>query len=403
MSDASIKERANSLLRSGDPSAAYQAYILASLQGNKTSDVAIGLALCLEKMGEFSRAVAQWRRIAEAHPKDFSEIHRLHLANCLLQDGKISEAEKLLAYSTQMAEDQGMKLKIIENLVAAKRPPSFGADSSRETIILQSASLNHDGDPGKADTPRTNYWDDISINNASANQLKFNSIYLVTYGRTGSTLLQSVLNSCEGILLLGENEGAFYHLFEYVQKIERLSKRRNVEFPTAPYFGANLLDPGTARHMVRQTIKEYFVAPTAGQEIECIGFKDVRYTDNPNQLTEYLEFLEDMLPRPAFIFLWRDHSEVLRSGWWKELDRVDALDLLEKVEALAAEFSSARDNCFSLSYADMVARNGQFMRLFEFLGANYKSEIVEDIFNVPHSYSPETMSIRELFTKYDTP
>ena len=44
--------------------------------------------------------------------------------------------------------------------------------------------------------------------------LNFKSIIIVTYGRSGSTLLQGLLNASPEILVKGENMNYFYHIFK---------------------------------------------------------------------------------------------------------------------------------------------------------------------------------------------
>jgi hypothetical protein len=40
-------------------------------------------------------------------------------------------------------------------------------------------------------------------------------LFIVTYGRSGSTLLQGILNSTPGVLIRGENRGISYKLHEF--------------------------------------------------------------------------------------------------------------------------------------------------------------------------------------------
>lgn len=43
--------------------------------------------------------------------------------------------------------------------------------------------------------------------------MRFNHILIITYGRSGSTLLMSLLNTVDGVLIAGENYNVCLHLF----------------------------------------------------------------------------------------------------------------------------------------------------------------------------------------------
>jgi len=53
--------------------------------------------------------------------------------------------------------------------------------------------------------------------------MNFPSVLIITYDRSGSTLLQGILNSIDGCLIRGENNGFCLHLFLAQQHPERHS------------------------------------------------------------------------------------------------------------------------------------------------------------------------------------
>ena len=71
--------------------------------------------------------------------------------------------------------------------------------------------------------------------------MNFESILIITYGRSGSTLLQGVLNAIDGVLIRGENMNMCFHMFKTYQAI-LTSKSKSERSPQSPFFGAKLLD-----------------------------------------------------------------------------------------------------------------------------------------------------------------
>lgn len=49
---------------------------------------------------------------------------------------------------------------------------------------------------------------------------RFGSVLIITYGRSGSTLLQGILNSIPGYLIRGENENLMAHFYNAYKIIE---------------------------------------------------------------------------------------------------------------------------------------------------------------------------------------
>ena len=64
--------------------------------------------------------------------------------------------------------------------------------------------------------------------------LNFDVILIITYGRSGSTLLQGILNSISGVLVRGENANMCYHVFYAYQAILEAKKFgfKNTKFNT---------------------------------------------------------------------------------------------------------------------------------------------------------------------------
>ncbi len=65
-------------------------------------------------------------------------------------------------------------------------------------------------------------------------------VFVVTYGRSGSTLLTGILNSIPGFLIRGENRDAVHHLFLFHQTLATEKARGpqdKVRQRTHPFFG----------------------------------------------------------------------------------------------------------------------------------------------------------------------
>ena len=169
--------------------------------------------------------------------------------------------------------------------------------------------------------------------------------------------------------------------------------------PSSPFYGASKLDLLATEDQVRATISNYFAPFKDDANVDVVGMKEIKFKDNPEELVAYLEFLEKMFPEPLFVFLWRDHDEVLNSGWWKTEDRVRATAVLELMESESQKFSQDRQNCFTLTYADLALTATKLHKLFEFIGAAFEPEKLHQVLQIPHSYAPQKDDVRDIFRK----
>ena len=76
--------------------------------------------------------------------------------------------------------------------------------------------------------------------------MNFSSVLIVTYGRSGSTLLQGLLNSIDGCVVRGEKYNFCHGLFAAYKSLQRthneFGKVESSRFSTHPWYGASLLD-----------------------------------------------------------------------------------------------------------------------------------------------------------------
>ncbi|MGJ0493146.1 sulfotransferase [Methylobacter sp.] len=233
--------------------------------------------------------------------------------------------------------------------------------------------------------------------------MNFQSVLIITYGRSGSTLLQGLLNSIEGCVVRGENYNMCHGLFlAYRALQETKAQFGNGDYSlsvTEPWFGAAWLDDQRFLQDARELVFHQLMPENMGSFPQCIGFKEIRYSP-PNiefsLLHAYLDFLSKLFPNPAFIFLTRDHDQVVKSGWWKSVGEIGVKRNLEQFEATISTYIKEKNFVFMLEYSDMTSRTARLKELFEFLGAPYIEEKIDQVLATKHSYVPTPAKIQGL-------
>ena len=219
---------------------------------------------------------------------------------------------------------------------------------------------------------------------------RFSDIFIVTYGRTGSTLLQALLNTAPGTDIEGENYGFLYFLFSARRALRASRAHVAAEGPDTvshPFYGATRgyrLD--SEREIVE--LARRFLRHGSPAATVC-GFKDVRY-DLPD-LEDYLDFLKTIGARPHFVLLIRNHDDVLASGFMRKADAAEARSRLAATEQAFAGFAARNPDCTTTAdYSDIAAAGPALQRLFERLGLAYDESKIAATLAREHSYDAKS-------------
>ena len=330
-------------LKLGDPKAAAEWFeLFRDLFPNRHEGL-VGLAECAEKAGQHRMALDYWRAIrAEFGDMEGPAWHRRVQKNLFalgLYDELNREISKEFSSSVE----------------------------SRRYLELTTNSGN---------------WD--------CHSLAYDHILVVTYGRSGSTLLQGLLNSIPGTLVRGENGNVFSTFFEIFRHMHTMRlKHANAFTANRPWFGISEISDSTLIEALRPTARALLLGDLVSESsLVCLGFKEVRYDELGDNLADYLDFLQELFPKAEVIFNTRDLSATCQSGWWKDRDPSAVHAHLSEVEKQFFDYAAGRSNCFQIRYEDVVGKSQVLRDLFVFLGAEYDENRVDAVLSQPHSYDP---------------
>lgn len=208
-------------------------------------------------------------------------------------------------------------------------------------------------------------------------------VFVVTYGRSGSTLLMGLLNSLPGYLIRGENRDALHHLFLFDQTMKVESRRRPKEVlrdPTHPFFGVGDYPRPRALRQLRRLVTDTVLRPE--DDTRVTGFKEIRWYHD--DLEDYVAWLREVFPGARFLVNTRDHADVLQSKWWaKEEGAAERLAGIEqRILALA---DALGDAAYRVHYDEYVADPTVLRGMFAWLGEEFDEAAVRATMAVRHS------------------
>lgn len=207
-------------------------------------------------------------------------------------------------------------------------------------------------------------------------------LFVVTYGRSGSTLLQGLLNTIPGYLIRGENGDAVYHLFRFHQTMVTERDRRDpvrTRSQRHPFFGVCDFPDAASLAGIRQLVLDTVLRPTPATRVT--GFKEIRWYQE--DLEDYVGFLAEVFPSARFVVNTRNQADVLKSKWWAKKDNTAYLAAVE--ERLLRLRDSLGPACYHVHYDDYVADPAVLRGLFDWLGEDFDMATVTATLGVHHS------------------
>jgi hypothetical protein len=217
-------------------------------------------------------------------------------------------------------------------------------------------------------------------------------LFIVTYGRSGSTLLQGILNSIPGYVIRGENGQVVRHLYEFDRTAREMRDKRrrwlrgrddhDGELPvTHPFHGIDRYPRGRVRRDLRRLLVDNVLGP--GPDARVTGFKEVRWTEPDTP--QLVNWLRSVFPGARFIVNTRDLDDVARSGWWGERD--GSREELERIDAMLRQIAlDLGDAAYHLHYDDYVDDTAALRGLFEWLGEDFDPDRAREVLAVRHSF-----------------
>lgn len=221
---------------------------------------------------------------------------------------------------------------------------------------------------------------------------RFRAVYVVTYGRSGSTLLTSYLSTLPGFDIKGENN-LFIMLGREAEvrlRASREMKSTKRDQHTDAWYGSHLYSVARWRQdqlraLLNQLYPQQLIPKT-------IGFKEIRwYGDAATQnLQASLDWLRELRQPSAIIFNTRNLDDVFKSGWWatkspEELAEIRAK--LKRFEATAALYVSENpQNAFITEYERLISEPEHAKALCAFLGVEFSESGWQKLLATPHSY-----------------
>ncbi len=203
-------------------------------------------------------------------------------------------------------------------------------------------------------------------------------IFIITYGRSGSTILQSTLQSIPGSCIRGENDNLLFQIYQVSQRAAaaKASMAPYNKTSSSPWFGIADADVESfTRQMINAFVHEILTPPSNST---WIGFKEIRYHYVGEKLADFLGFLREHFPNCVFVMNSRDAEKVSASSWWADRPKASVIEMVNTLDQRFKDLSTLYpDDMFHIRYEDLTRDPACLLPLFERLGEDLNVEDVK--------------------------
>lgn len=234
------------------------------------------------------------------------------------------------------------------------------------------------------------------------------TIFIVTYGRSGSTLLQSLLQLIPGAHIVGENynalEGVFYAsrplagagavppevqlprwgiaegLFQAVKRVRKARKTwGKKEHPkNHPWYNIDNARPARFEQGMVDLFVQEVIAPPP--DVRWYGFKEIRFAPLGEDFGAFLAFHRRNFPNAFFVFNSRNSGDVAKSAWWKNKPRNEVIAMVRKMDARFALYAQENpEHSHHVFYEETLKNPASLQPLFDKLDEPLDLAAAEDI------------------------
>jgi hypothetical protein len=147
-------------------------------------------------------------------------------------------------------------------------------------------------------------------------------LFVVTYGRSGSTLLQGLLNALPRVLIRGENSLFVLPLYRACAQAMAFRHQHYMHRPRrveSAFYGLRNLRAIRFAKATRAIVADYVLGGQPRADYDVIGFKEVRWHEiEPEEMEGFFAFMDKAFPGARYVLNERRNREhVAASGFWR--------------------------------------------------------------------------------------
>jgi hypothetical protein len=185
-------------------------------------------------------------------------------------------------------------------------------------------------------------------------------VFVVTYGRSGSTLTQGLLNTLPRTLVRGENNLYLLPIYRAYTSLATFKGKYGgprAARPESAFYGLSEVDLDGFAASVRELVQRQLLAGVPLSEVDHLGFKEVLWHRIRGREWEpFFAFLDLAFGNPRYVLNRRDVSMASTSGFWRKKRPGVAERQIDRVRRLQDHLRESRPGrCFDTRFEAIVS------------------------------------------------
>jgi hypothetical protein len=183
----------------------------------------------------------------------------------------------------------------------------------------------------------------------------------VAYGRSGSTLVQGLLNTLPRTLVRGENNLYILPLYRAMASARDFKRKygRGTTRPTSAFYGLPALRPAHFADSTRDLVVKQLLGNARRADFDVVGFKEVRWQRvRKHEEAGFFDFMDKAFPGAQYVLNHRNLEDVAGSGFWQGLQPGAVRHAVRRTEHIQEHLRSTRpDRVFDTRYELLTAQD----------------------------------------------
>ena len=215
-------------------------------------------------------------------------------------------------------------------------------------------------------------------------------VFVVTYGRSGSTLTQGLLNTLPRTLVRGENNLYLLPMFRAYASLESFKDKfggPGAAKASSAFYGLREVDLDAFAVSVRQLVQQQLLGDVALSDVDRLGFKEVLWHRiKPEEWSDFFGFMDLAFDDPRYVLNRRDVAMTSTSGFWQKKEPGVAEQQINRVRRLQDFLRESRaDRCVDTQFEAMTSDDRavaaeQLRRLAEFVTGSCDDDLLAALF-----------------------
>ncbi len=172
-------------------------------------------------------------------------------------------------------------------------------------------------------------------------------VFVVTYGRSGSTLVQGLLNTLPRTLVRGENDLYLLHHYRAWAGVRQFQQSHadtgSRKGPRSAFYGIDEVDLDRFVSSTHDLAVAQMLGATPASEVDRLGFKEVLWHRiAADETADFVDWFEQVFPGARYVLNRRDHESVAGSGFWRRQDPQEVMRAIRRVEEIQDHLLATR-------------------------------------------------------------